>query len=68
MAKEEEKTVTAGQWELSVLTLGSRSVVRLPNGYALTLGAKKPELAALLEKVAAGGYDDYIAQHCKGGR
>ncbi len=61
------KQVKAGKWILEIEVFGTRYVVRLANGYALTLGAKRKQYLELIEKVEKGGYDDYIAKHCNNG-
>jgi hypothetical protein len=66
--------VTAGKWKLDVEELRGRHivqgryVVRLQNGYALSLGANRAGYEELIRKVAAGEMDEWIDKHCNGGR
>jgi hypothetical protein len=62
------EVVVAGKWTLDVEKLGGRYVVRLSNGYALSLGATKKCKDELIAKVSQGLMDDYINKHCNGGK
>lgn len=54
-----QKEIEAGNHKLNIEKIGTRHVVRLENGYALSLGATR---------VKSGEEDDYIRDHCEGGR
>jgi len=58
---------TAGKWELTLETCGGRTVVRLANEYAISMGCKKANLQPLLDRIANGEFDEYIKNHCNNG-
>lgn len=63
-----QKEIEAGNHKLNIEKIGTRHVVRLENGYALSLGATREHLDLLIERVKSGEEDDYIRDHCEGGR
>lgn len=59
--------VTAGKWELDIEKYKGRYVVRLQNGFSLSLGANNAGYKELIRRVAAGEMDNWINKHCEGG-
>lgn len=69
MAKSEVTIIQAGNHKLEVTKVvdkrDTRYVIRLENGYALSLGATERYKDIIIKDVEEGKYDEYIARFCK---